>query len=150
MLETLARVVETRPGAAVVEILGRAGCGQCASGKPCGSGILTGLLPSRARRFLVDDPIGARTGDEVVVAVDDGALLRGSVAVYAVSLAAVLLGALLGGWLLPQSADAGAAAGAVLGLLGAPFLIRAVAGRPSAVLPRVIRSGAAAAVSFQR
>lgn len=149
MLETLARVIETRPGAAVVEVLGRPGCGQCAPGTSCGSGILTGLLPSRARRFLVDDPIGVRAGDEVVVAVEDGALLRGSLTVYAVSLAAVLAGALLGGWLLPQSADAGAAAGAALGLLGAPFLIRAAARGPGPVHPRVIRAGATAAVSLR-
>ncbi|HSO05991.1 MAG TPA: SoxR reducing system RseC family protein [Pelomicrobium sp.] len=150
MLETLARVVEIRPGGAVVEVLGRAGCGQCAPGGSCGSGILTQIFPLRARRFLVEDPVGVRPGDEVVIAVDDGMLWRGSLTVYALGLAGVLLGALGGGWLLPWAADGAAAVGAVLGLAGALALIRRMSTRLPAVLPRVVRAGAAAAVSFQR
>lgn len=150
MPESRARVVETRPGAVLVEILGGAGCGHCAPGGTCASGILTRVFPLRPRRFLASDPLGVRPGDEVVVAVDDGALWRSSLAVYAVGLAGVLGGALAGASMLPGAGDAGAAGGAAAGLLVAAGLIRRAAARTPAPLPRVIRAVTAAAVSFSR
>jgi sigma-E factor negative regulatory protein RseC len=151
--ESLARVIEARPGVALVEVLGNAGCGQCSPHQPCSVSILSGIFPLRARRFLVQDAIGVRGGDEVVVAIAEGALGRSSAAVYAVALAGVLAGAAGGAWLAPAAADGAAALGAALGLAAAFVAIRrraAATGSRLGGAPRVIRAAGRAAVSFHR
>lgn len=153
MLESLARVVETRPGSAVVEVLGNAGCGQCTAGRTCSSAVLTRVFPLRSRRFTVHDALGVGIGDEIVVAVDDGALYRSSLCVYALALGGVLAGAMLGAWLAPGAGDGASALGAALGLASAFLITRRVAAAPRfarIAVPRVVRAGGRAAVSFDR
>lgn len=153
MLESRARVIETGPGVALVEVMGGAGCGQCPPRSACSGRVLSAVFPLRARRFLVRDGVGVRVGDEVVVAAAEGALGRSSAAVYAVSLAGVLGGAAAGAAMAPAPGDAAAVLGAACGLATAFIAIRRWAGSPRSRLgatPRVIRAAGRAAVSLPR
>lgn len=118
MLETRAIVVQVDGSHAFVEANQGGGCGQC-SGKGCGSEKLSRLFCSEPRRFQVDNPVNARVGDQVIVSVAEGAILRGIGLVYLLPLLLLFTGAILGGLLATQSgqSDVYAAGGALTGLV---------------------------------
>jgi len=94
------------------------GCGQC-NGKGCGTGKLSQLFCSKPRQFRVDNPVNAGIGDEVIVSVAEGAVLRGIGLVYLLPLLLLVTGAMLGSLLAgqPEQRDIYAAAGALSGLV---------------------------------
>ncbi len=119
MLETRVIVVQLleKPFALVQASQG-GGCGQC-GGKGCGASKLTQLFCSKPRQFKVDNRINACVGDEVVVSVVEGAVLRGIGLVYLLPLVLLFAGAALAGSLADQAAqrDGYAALGGLMGLI---------------------------------
>ncbi|HHJ14960.1 MAG TPA: Fis family transcriptional regulator [Gammaproteobacteria bacterium] len=119
MIEETATVVETGPEGVWVESEPHSACGQCQAASGCGTSALARVLGRRRSRVrvLADQPL--RVGDRVTIGIREQALVRGSLALYAVPLAALLAGALLGklgaGADLWQSAEAGSV---LLGLAG--------------------------------
>ncbi len=130
MLETRAIVVQIDGQHALVQANQGNGCGQC-NGKGCGTGKLSQLFCSEPRRFQVDNPINAAVGDEVIVSVRDGAVMRGIGLVYVLPLVLLVAGALFGSLCAgqPEQRDGFAAAGAFIGLLGGFALARWIAVR---------------------
>lgn len=118
MLETRATVVQVDGQDALVQADQGNGCGQC-SGKGCGTGKLSQLFCSKPRQFQVDNPIKANVGDDVIVSVAEGAVLRGISLVYALPLLLLVIGAALGNiWAeQPAQRDGYAAVGALCGLI---------------------------------
>jgi len=119
MLETHAVVVQLldKPFVLVQASKG-GGCGQC-DGQGCGASKLTQLFCSKPRQFKVDNRINAGVGDEVVVSVVEGAVLRGIGLVYLLPLVLLFAGAALASGLAAQDAqrDGYAALGALSGLI---------------------------------
>src|SRR5487761_2563524 len=117
MLETRAIVVQTDKQFTLVQASGGNGCAAC-EGKGCGSGKLTQLFCNKPRQFKVDNTINARVGDEVVVSVPEGAVLRGIGLVYLLPLVLLFAGAALGSAFATHAAyrDASEAAGGLSGL----------------------------------
>lgn len=111
MLESRAVVVQSDTFTAEVVGSGGSGCSAC-DGKGCGSKKLTQLFCSKPRQFKVDNRIHASVGDEVIVCVPDGAVLRGVGLVYLLPLVFLFSGAALAG-----KSDAYAAVGALSGLV---------------------------------
>jgi sigma-E factor negative regulatory protein RseC len=118
MLETRAIIVQVKGQYALVQANQANGCEQC-NGKGCGTGKLSQLFCSKPRQFQVDNPINARVGDEVVISVAEGAVLRGIGLVYMLPLLLLVMGAMIGGVGVeqPQQRDGYAATGALLGLV---------------------------------
>lgn len=96
MIETRARVVRAGAGVALVEAQQQGSCGHCDTTKGCGKSAMGKLFSARSRQFEVIDSLGCRVGDEVSIGVQDGALLKGSIAVYMVPMFMLLAGAFLG------------------------------------------------------
>lgn len=96
MLEETAHVVEVNHDSVWVETQRRSACGSCSVNKGCGTAVISRALGKRRSvvRVLADMPLKA--GDEVVIGIRERALVKGSLAVYAVPLALLLAGALLG------------------------------------------------------
>ena len=117
MLETRATVLKITSGATLVRANQVSGCEQC-NGKGCGSSKVAQLFCSKPRQFEVANPIGAGVGDDVIVTVADGAVLRGIGLVYLLPLALLVSGAGLGSALAenPGESDAYVALGGVAGL----------------------------------
>jgi sigma-E factor negative regulatory protein RseC len=117
MLETRAIIVQVEGQYALVQANQANGCEQC-NGKGCGTGKLSQLFCSKPRQFQVDNPINASVGDEVVISVAEGAVLRGIGLVYLLPLLLLVMGAMLGsiGVEQPEQRDGYAAAGALFGL----------------------------------
>jgi sigma-E factor negative regulatory protein RseC len=118
MLETRAIVIQILKSHALVQANQGNGCEQC-NGKGCGAGKLAQLFCSKPRLFQVENPINAGVGDQVIISVAEGAVLRGIGMVYLLPLILLLGGAMLGNLWAAQAGqrDAYASAGALLGLV---------------------------------
>lgn len=92
------------------------GCGRCHESGGCGGVRVSQMLCTSPREWRVLNPRGARVGEEVRIAVAAGAVGAGATLLYVQPLLALIAGA-IGGSLL--FGEAGALAGAALGLLGA-------------------------------
>jgi sigma-E factor negative regulatory protein RseC len=118
MLETRAIIVQTEGQYALVQVSQANGCEQC-NGKGCGTGKLSQLFCSKQRQFQVENPINASIGDQVIISVAEGAILRGIGLVYLLPLILLLAGVVFGNSLAEQAEqrDTYSAVGALLGLL---------------------------------
>ena len=140
MLETRAVVLEVDDLIAQVQANQGNGCSSC-NGKGCGSSKLTQLFCSKPRQFQVANRIGAQVGDDVIVSVPDGAVMRGVGIVYILPLILMFAGASLLGSLAAQGAqrDGYAAAGALSGLVLGFFVARWLSSRQSRQQPFIAR-----------
>lgn len=102
MIETQARVLRTDGDVAYVEARNSSGCGSCGSGKDCGTALLTQVFGGSPREFKVLNAVGARMGENVVIGLEDGALLKGSLTMYLLPLALLFIGAISGVSLAPN------------------------------------------------
>jgi sigma-E factor negative regulatory protein RseC len=96
MIEESAQVVRIDENGVWVETRRRSTCSGCAAEKGCGTAVLSKVLGNRRTqiRVLADMPLAV--GDQVLIGIGEQALVRGSLAVYAVPLLLLLLGAVLG------------------------------------------------------
>jgi sigma-E factor negative regulatory protein RseC len=125
MIEEEGQVVKVEnDGVVWVETLRQSSCGACAVRQGCGTSALASVLGQRQAPVRVINSIGAVAGDRVVIGISESGLLRGSLAVYAVPLAGLFIGALTGHYLGDGGTDRvvdlwdllGAAAGFTAGL----------------------------------
>jgi sigma-E factor negative regulatory protein RseC len=116
MIEENGQVVKVEDDGFVwVETRRPSTCGACAERQGCGTSVLASVLGRRQAPVRVINTIGALHGDRVVIGVSESGLLRGSVAVYAVPLAGLFIGALTGHYL----GDDGGRTAELWALLGA-------------------------------
>ena len=99
-------------------------CGSCSShgqqtansGGGCGVDNIGRMFAGKEQRYRVLDTLGCHPGDEVVIGINDGSVLRGSAAVYLLPLALLFIGAVLAAHQsTPAHADLASVAGAVGG-----------------------------------
>lgn len=96
MIEETAQVVCIDEGDVWVETRRQSTCSGCAAEKGCGTAALSKVLGNRRTRLRVLADMPLAVGDQVVIGIGAQALVRGSLAVYAVPLLLLLLGAVLG------------------------------------------------------
>lgn len=132
MLETRAVVVLVDRRDTLVQADQGNGCGQC-SGTGCGTGKLSQLFCSKPRQFQVDNSINAQVGDEVIVSVAQGAVLRGITLLYGLPLFMLIIAASVGSAMgEPKGhSDGYAALGAVAGLAIGYVFARLISSRQS-------------------
>ena len=118
MLETRATIIEIKADHAIVAANQVSGCEQC-DGKGCGSSKVAQMFCNKPRQFEVDNPIGAKLGDDVIISVADGAVLRGISLLYLMPIAFLVLGGGLASMFASstQGSDVYVACGGGIGLL---------------------------------
>ncbi len=128
MLETRAKIMQVSGQYALVQASQTNGCAQC-RGKGCGAGKLSRLFCSKPRQFRVENAINAGVGDDVVISVAEGAILRGIGLVYLLPLLLLVMGAMLGSAWAGQAElrDGYAAVGALSGLVAGFAVARWIA-----------------------
>jgi sigma-E factor negative regulatory protein RseC len=119
MIEENAIVIGLERDMAVLEVIRSKPCGLCGQTRGCGISLWGRLLGHRKNLFKAINQIKAKPGDNVVVGVEEQALLISSLTIYGIPLAAMLAGALLGGVFAGDAgnADAYAVMGAISGLM---------------------------------
>lgn len=118
MIEETARVVAAEGEFVWVETQRQSTCGGCAARQGCGTATLAKVLGRRRTRVRALNRDAARVGDRVVVGIDEQALVRGSLAVYAVPLLGLLAGGVLGALVQTRLQLAGEALTLVAGVAG--------------------------------
>jgi sigma-E factor negative regulatory protein RseC len=124
MIEELAVVVKIENHQVWVESGQNSACGGCLQKASCTTNALGSILKKKS--VPVDSGIQLKTGDEVIVAIDENLLLRASLLLYLVPLIALFTGAGIADWLLPDNvlyADLSIAGSAFLSFLFSLWLI---------------------------
>ncbi|MEJ2514780.1 MAG: SoxR reducing system RseC family protein [Gammaproteobacteria bacterium] len=94
-------------------------CARCAEGKGCGGGVLGRLLGDRLHRVRAGTGgLALEVGDQVLIGLQEDAVMRAAVVVYLVPLVLAVIGGLAGYSVSDAdlAAAVGAAAGIALGL----------------------------------
>jgi sigma-E factor negative regulatory protein RseC len=124
MIEELAVVVKIENHQVWVESGQNSVCGGCHQKASCTTNALGSVLKKKS--VPVDSDIQLKTGDEVMVAIDESLLLRASLLLYLVPLIALFTGAGIADWLLADNtayADLWIAGSAILSFLISLWLI---------------------------
>lgn len=144
MITTSAIVIGVEGNEALVESTQGGGCGNCNSENGCNSSKLSQLFRSAPRRFRVRNDADAQVGAQVLVVVEEGALLRSAILMYMLPLALLLCGSIVGAqWRNDAlSSETYSAVAGLIGLLLGFALVKAIStrGRFSALTQPVIQS----------
>lgn len=120
MLEEHATVVAVEENAVWVEVQRQSTCGQCAANKGCGSAVLQKVLGNKRNIFRVSGELSVTVGDEVVIGVNENAIVKGSLLVYALPITCIIVFGILGetiaSRMLSIDADSMSVIGAFFGL----------------------------------
>ncbi|WP_333878325.1 SoxR reducing system RseC family protein [Methylobacter sp.] len=124
MIEELAVVVKIENHQVWVESGQNSACGGCLQKASCSTNAIGSVLKKKS--VPVDCDIQLKTGDEVMVAIDENLLLRTSLLLYLVPLIALFTGAGMADWLLMDNAphaDLWIAGSAILSFIASLWLI---------------------------
>lgn len=121
MIEERAIVVEIGHGHAWLEIQRQSACGGCHASDGCGTAALAKIWNGKRMRIRALADLPLRPGDEVVVGMADGVLLRGALLAYLLPLALLFAGAILGETAFASAGEELVVLSGVLGL-GLGFL----------------------------
>ncbi len=112
-----------------MEIQRRSACGGCQASDGCGTATLAKLWSGKRLRVRALSELSLQPGDEVVVGMADGVLLRGALLAYLLPVVLLLVGALLGQAAFAAAGEEPVVLSGLLGL-GLGFLVvRALARR---------------------
>ncbi|HLV78280.1 MAG TPA: SoxR reducing system RseC family protein [Marinobacter sp.] len=123
MITETGKVVAVQGGQAWVQTIRLSACQSCSARAGCGQRALASVSGGRANQILVANPVDARVGDEVVLALDEQSVLAASLAVYGVPLLLMVLGS-IGAWHWLAATDLAAVTGALAGLASGFLLVR--------------------------
>ncbi len=129
MIEEHARVVAVQGDTALLQTQRQSSCGSCEVKSGCGTSVLAGIVGQKITQLKVRNTLNARPGDEVVLGMEEHALVTGSLLVYGVPLLMLLLGALMGEAIASQlgmNADLLPVVGGATGFVLAFLLVRGV------------------------
>jgi sigma-E factor negative regulatory protein RseC len=118
VIEASARVVAVDGDRARVAVERQTACGSCAAKGGCGTRLISDWLPQRQLSFELDNQIGARPGDRVIVGLDESRMQRYALQLYAIPLAGLLLGAVGGHQFFAYQGWPAEPGSMLLGLLG--------------------------------
>jgi sigma-E factor negative regulatory protein RseC len=91
MIEESATIIACEDEFAMVETLPQATCGTCQSKTGCSTSILSPLFKRRHTSLRVRNPIRAQPGQQVIIGIQDHALITYSMIAYLVPLLGLIL-----------------------------------------------------------
>ncbi len=95
MIEETAVVVKVSGQRILLETQRQSACQSCSVKSGCGTSTLAKVMGKRSSQFMVDKIMDVKVGDSVVVAVDENALVHGSLLIYLFPLIFIMLAGLL-------------------------------------------------------
>ncbi|MBY5963163.1 SoxR reducing system RseC family protein [Marinobacter nauticus] len=139
MITETGKVVALAGDQVWVQTIRTSACQSCSARSGCGQRALAAVSGGRANQVLVDNSVGARVGDEVVIGLDEQSLLNASLIIYGLPLVLMVLASVMAHtW--AAGSDLGAIAGAVAGLgVGFWLVQRWQAGAGDRYQPRLLR-----------
>ena len=116
MMEERAVVIDASQGYVWLEIQRQSACGGCQASTGCGAAALTKVWGGKPIRVRALSNLSVQPGDEVIVGLADGVLLRGAILVYLLPLALLFAGAMLGQAAFAAAGEELVALSSILGL----------------------------------
>lgn len=96
MIEEKAIVVAIEGERALLQTQRRSACQSCSVKQGCGTSVLAKVVGKRSSQILISNTLSASVGDELVIGINDDALVKGSLLIYALPVVFLLLAALVG------------------------------------------------------
>ncbi len=118
MIEEQGRIVAVEGDYAWVETRIKTTCNSCAVQSGCGTSVLSKVLGRKLFRTRIANALGARQGDDVMIAIPEDTLVRASLVVYLLPLAGLVIGAVAARILLPGSHEVMSIMAGVTGFAG--------------------------------
>lgn len=125
-MQTSAEVVRIEADTAFVRPTAFGSCGVCAGKGGCEASSLLRLFSRSDPCYAVLNTGEAKVGDHVLIGIPDGTVWRSAALTYGMPLAGLLAGAVVGGMMLAQYPDFGAAVGALGGFMASAAFLRRV------------------------
>ncbi len=91
MIEETAIVVDINGQQVLLETQRQSACQSCSVKSGCGTSTLASVVGKRSSQFVVDNSLELQVGDKVIVAIDENALVQGSLLIYLMPLIFMLL-----------------------------------------------------------
>ncbi|MDH5483886.1 MAG: SoxR reducing system RseC family protein [Gammaproteobacteria bacterium] len=127
MIEETAIVVAVEGGDVLLQTQRRSACQSCRVKQGCGTSVLAKVVGQRSSQIRIQNTLNAKLGDEVVLGLNENALVQGSLMVYALPLVMMLVFAVIAEyWASTQDMNTELLAilGAVLGFVSALMITR--------------------------
>ena len=96
MLKENAFIVDVVDGVAWVETQRKSSCSSCQAKKSCGTPVLQKVLGKKRNILKVNNPDNYSIGDEVILGLQENALVKGSLLLYALPLLMMFIFAFIG------------------------------------------------------
>ncbi len=125
MVEAQGQVVRLDDHFIWVETEIKSGCNHCVAKSGCGTGILGAVMGRRRPQLRVENNLGVKVGEAVVVAVEDSGIVTGSLLLYLIPLIMMIVGAATGDAL---SGEMWAIILAVVGLVSGFLIAKTLSG----------------------
>lgn len=121
ILATASSPSQTSP-MATIEIVRKTACGLCGQTRGCGNAFWGKLFAHKTSSFLARNSLNAKVGQNVIVGIDETAMMKSALLLYLLPLATMLFGALLASQVV--ASDMSAMLGAVIGLVVGYFWVK--------------------------
>jgi sigma-E factor negative regulatory protein RseC len=133
MIEETAMVMRVEGEYAFVETQKRAACGSCQSQGSCSTTVLAGLFKRHYNHLKVENTVLAKPGEQVVIGLQEQALIKLSILAYLLPLLSMILAAIAAQYLIglfsTYTGELPQVIGGLLGLIGGFFLLRLLASK---------------------
>lgn len=118
MIEQTAKVLRSENGKIFVEVNSQSSCSSCSAKAGCGKPLLDNVFKTKPLSISVDNTLGAKVNDDVIVGLNESALLQVSFYLYLLPLLSMLFAAIIAVYIMPDTyAEISSIAAAVFGLL---------------------------------
>lgn len=122
MIEEKAIVISGNNEHIVIETQKKTSCGSCSINKTCGTGIISTYFKPKTIVFNLENTIGAKIGDTIIVGINERVFLFGSFLMYILPLLFILCFAVLGDYIIKHAIIVNAEF-FVIALSGAGFVL---------------------------
>jgi len=140
MIEETAIVIDVNDQQVLLETQRKSACQTCAVKSGCGTSTLAKVVGKRSSQFTVDKSLDVKVGDKVIVAINENALVQGSLLIYLFPLIFMMLVGLFVEYLFVSEVITilSVIAGFLMAMIGVRFIL-AGSGLKKSVQPHLIR-----------
>lgn len=140
MIEETAIVIDVKDQQILLETQRKSACQTCSVKSGCGTSTLAKVVGKRSSQFVVDNHLNVQVGDRVIIAIDENALVQGSLLIYLLPLIFMMLAGLLAEYLFANEALTilSVIVSFLIAMMGVRFIM-AESGLKKLVQPHLIR-----------
>jgi len=123
MIEQTAKVLRVDNGEVYLQVQRQTACGSCSARSGCGKSLLDNIFNVKPLTFVLPNTINAREKDEVIIGLNDSALLQASFYLYFLPLVLMLVMAIVFSFfVVSEYSEIISILGAVVGLFAGSIL----------------------------